>query len=169
MKVRVAMVCLLVAAGGMVLVPGRPAAAGNGTVRVLRSIPFAKEASVRQKVKEQCKLQTKVPYFLSRYSSQVELVDGSLGRSGRTLDLEITEVHAPAGGGFSGPKWMSVKGLLRDNGRRVAGFTAYRATTGGFLAGYKGTCAIVGRCAKALGSDIAKWLKNPKDGVHLGR
>jgi hypothetical protein len=61
-----------------------------------------------------------------------------------------------------------VSGVLRDNGRRVAGFTAHRATTGGFFAAYKGTCAIVGRCAKTIGSDIAGWLSDPKDGAHLG-
>lgn len=168
MKLRKALVCLLVAAGAMVLLPGLPAAAGNGTVRVLRSIPFSKGASVPEKVQEGCKLQTKVPYFLSQYSSEVELVDGKLGRSGRTLQLEITEVHAPGGGAFSGPKWMSVSGVLRNNGHRVAGFTGSRASTGGFFGGYKGTCSIVGRCAKALGSDIAKWLKDPRDGARLG-
>lgn len=168
MKIRTALLCLLLAAGTLILLPGLPASAGTGKIRVLRTTPFAEGTSVPEKVKEQCGLQTKLPLFLSQDSSEVELVDGRLGRSGRTLELEITEVHAPGGGVFSGPKWMAVKGVLRDNGRRIAGFTAHRATTGGFFAAYKGTCSIIGRCAKTLGSDIAGWLANPKDGVRLG-
>ncbi|NQV86958.1 MAG: hypothetical protein HQ492_07775 [Woeseiaceae bacterium] len=27
--------------------------------------------------------------------------------------------------------------------------------------GAKGTCSILGRCVKTLGSDIATWLQNP--------
>jgi hypothetical protein len=166
--VRVALGSLLLGTSALALLPGVAAAAGSGKVRVLSTIPFGKDAQVPEKVRDGCKLQTKVPQFLSQASSQVELVEGKLGTSGRTLELEITEVHAPGGGAFSGPKWMSVTGVLRDNGRRVAGFTAHRTTTGGVFAGYKGTCSIVGRCAKTLGSDIAGWLSDPKDGAKLG-
>lgn len=168
MKIRTTVGCLLLAASAMLLAPVGPASAANGKVRVLQTIPFAKSAQVPEKVKDECKLQEKVPMFLAQFSDQVELVQGSLGKSGRTLELEINEVHAPGGGAFSGPKWMAVTGVLRDNGRRVAGFTAHRASGGGMFAGYKGTCAIVGRCAKTLGKDIAGWLSDPKDGVHLG-
>jgi hypothetical protein len=63
---------------------------------------------------------------------------------------------------------MTVEGVLRDNGREIGSFTAIRYSGGGVFGGYKGTCAIVGRCAKTLGKDIANWLENPQKGSKLG-
>jgi hypothetical protein len=143
------------------------APADQGKVRVLRTIPFDADAA-SQKIQDECELQNKVPRFLDAYSERVELVDGSLGRSGRILELKITEVHAPGGGAFSGPKWMTVEGVLRDNGREVGSFTASRYSGGGVFGAYKGTCAIVGRCAKSIGKDIASWLENPQKDSKLG-
>jgi hypothetical protein len=84
------------------------------------------------------------------------------------LELTISQVHAPGGGAFSGAKSMTVKGVLRDNGKEIGSFTATRYSGGGVFGGYKGTCAIVGRCAKAIGKDIAQWLEDPKKGSELG-
>jgi hypothetical protein len=147
--------------------PGAALAEG-AKVKVPRTIGFTAESGASDKVKAECKLETKVTHFLNSFSSQVELVDGNPGKQGRTLHLEISEVHAPGGGAWSGAKSMSVKGTLRENGKKVASFTAKRFSGGGFLGGYKGTCSIIGRCAKVIGKDIAKWLENPKDGAHLG-
>jgi len=36
------------------------------------------------------------------------------------------------------------------------------------FAAYKGTCSIVGRCAKSIGKDISNWLENPTDDASLG-
>ena len=77
----------------------------------------APELRSRERGKE---LPNKLPKFLDAYSERVELVDGSLGKSGRIPELESTEVHAPGGGAFSGPKWVTVEGALRDNGREAA-------------------------------------------------
>lgn len=159
---------VLVAASAVLLLSGAPAPAGTGSIKVLRVVPFAKEAQVPQKVQDECDLQTKVPAFLSKYASDVELIDGKLGTTGRVLDLRIRDVHAPGGGAFSGPKWMTVTGVLRENGREVARFSAKRFSSGGVFGGYKGTCAIIGRCAQTIGKDIANWLQNPKNGAQLG-
>jgi hypothetical protein len=134
--------------------------------QVLRSIPFAKGTEIRQPVRDQCQLETKVPAFIAEFGSDVVLVDRLGG--GRALELVITEVHAPGGGGFSGPKWMTVKGTLREQGRVVGSFRAKRYTTGGAFAGFKGTCSIIGRCTKAIGRDIAAWLESPGMDSKLG-
>ena len=157
----------LLAACAVLFVSAAAVPADQGSVKVLRTIPFDADAA-SQKIQDECELQNKVPKFLDAYSERVELVDGSLGKSGRILELEITEVHAPGGGAFSGPKWMTVEGVLRDNGREVGSFTASRYSGGGVFGAYKGTCAIVGRCAKTLGKDIANWLENPQKGSKLG-
>ena len=134
--------------------------------QVLRAIPYAKGVEVRQAVRDQCQLETKVPGYIAEFGSDVVLVDRLGG--GRVLELAITEVHAPGGGGFSGPKWMTVTGSLRE-GRRVVGtFRAKRFTTGGAFAAFKRTCSIIGRCTKAIGRDIAAWLGNPGMDSKLG-
>jgi hypothetical protein len=160
---------VLVAAGSVLLLSGGPAPADEtGSVKVLRVVPIAESARVPQKVRSECGVQDKVPVFLSNYARNVELVDGELGTQGRILELHIGDVHAPGGGAFSGPKWMTVTGVLRENGREVGSFTAKRFSGGGMFGAYKGTCAIVARCAKAIGKDIAGWLRSPRDGARLG-
>jgi hypothetical protein len=160
---------VLVAAGSVLLLSGGPAPADDtGSVKVLRVVPIAEKARVPQKVRSECGLQDKVPAFLSNYARNVELVDRELGTRGRILELHIGDVHAPGGGAFSGPKWMTVTGVLRENGREVGSFTAKRFSGGGMFGAYKGTCAIVERCARAIGKDIAGWLRSPRDGARLG-
>jgi hypothetical protein len=166
MTVRFGPAGALLAACAAFLVSAAPVA-NPGRVKVLRSISFDGDAAP-QKIQEECEIQHKVSHFLDAYSDRVELVDGSLGESGRTLELKITEVHAPGGGSFSGPKWMTVEGVLRENGREVGNFKATRYSGGGVFGAYKGTCAIVGRCAKSIGKDIANWLENPQKDSALG-
>jgi hypothetical protein len=137
-------------------------------VKVARTISFAAGSVIRPQVQDECALQTKIPTFLAEYSSDVELVDGDPGTEGRVLTIEITAAHAPGGGAFSGPKSVSVSGVLKENGATIGNFRAARYSTGGAFGGWKGTCAIVGRCAKTLGKDIAIWLKNPGKDSLLG-
>ena len=73
-----------------------PAAAGS--VKVQSPVPYAKSATVREQVKDQCKLGEKLASFLAESNSDVQLVEGSPGRSGSVLVMEITEVHASGGG-----------------------------------------------------------------------
>jgi hypothetical protein len=144
------------------------AAQAGDRVQVPRSIGFAADSGASDKVKDECALQTKVTHFLDEFSDQVELVDGKPSAKGRSLSLAIKSVLAPGGGAWSGSKSMVVVGSLHKDGKRVASFTATRYSGGGMFAGYKGTCSIIGRCAKTIGKDIAGWLKNPKDGARLG-
>lgn len=155
-------------AAGACVVAALPAAAE--TVKIQRSIPFASTAQVPAAVKDSCQLQTKVPAFVKEAAGgSVELVDGPLNRKvGRVLEMQITDVHAPGGGAFSGPKWMSVKGELYDRGKQIGSFRAKRFTGGGAFAAFKGTCSIIGRCSKALGQDIATWLAAPTQNAEIG-
>jgi hypothetical protein len=159
--------------GGIVLLSLVVVAAALGVgsdvraaTQVLRTIPYAKGVEVRQAVRDQCRLETKVPGFVAEYGSDVVLVD-QLG-GGRVLELAITQVHAPGGGAFSGSKWMTVTGTLREGGRVTGTFRAKRYTTGGAFAAFKGTCSIIGRTTKAIGRDIAAWLENPGMDSKLG-
>ena len=164
--IRFSLIAGLVGGGALVAEPPGP----GGAIKVSRTIPFAASARVGPEVREQCQLQTKVPEFLRQSAGGgVELVDGVLDRSaGRVLELEITEVHAPGGGAFSGPKWMTVEGKLYDRGKLSGSFRAKRFTSGGAFGAVKGTCSIIGRCTKAIGQDIAAWLVSPTENAELG-
>jgi hypothetical protein len=142
-------------------------------IAVQKEIEFAEGSNVREAVKSECELQTMTPEFVEQFGRQrglnVQLVE-DLGTTDidRKFVIEITEVHAPGGGAFSGPKWMVAEGILIENGREVASVRSRRNTTGGYFAAYKGTCDIVGRCSEAIGDDFARWLENPEDGARLG-
>jgi hypothetical protein len=54
-----------------------------------------------------------------------------------------------------------VKGSLSQKGKILGDFKARRYSGGGMFGGYKGTCAILRRCVKTLGKDVAEWLAQP--------
>ncbi|MEN8183660.1 MAG: hypothetical protein ABFS46_14115 [Myxococcota bacterium] len=140
------------------------ASASHSATQVASSIPISPTAGASGAVESECQLQTRVPVAISQAAPDVLVVDQP-SKSGRWLELEITEVHGPGGGPFSGPKWMAVSGKLHDGGKALGTFRAKRVSTGGFV---RGTCATLGRCAQVIGRDIAAWLKAPTMDAELG-
>ena len=135
-------------------------------VQVPSVIPFAKDLNVTDAVRAECQLGEKVSSFIKKYGKKnIEVVESP---AGNYVAMEITHVHAPGGGSWSGPKWLEVSGTLMDGEKEVASFRAKRFSGGGPFGGMKGTCAILGRTTKALGKDIAGWIKSPVDGAALG-
>jgi hypothetical protein len=143
------------------LLAAAPVAAAT---QVARSIEIASTAGASGAVVQECQLQTRVPAAIAQAGIDIEVVD-TPNKGGRWLELEITEVHGPGGGPFSGPKWMAVTGKLHQGGQLLGSFRAKRLSTGGFV---KGTCATLGGCAQAIGRDIAAWLKAPTMDAELG-
>jgi hypothetical protein len=147
--------------------------AGAEEILIQANTPYSDGAQVRDAVKDECQLETKLPGFIREYARangmEVSLESGTLDtKKGKVLLVEITGVTAPGGGAWSGAKSMSIAGKLYDNGKMIGDFTGMRYSGGGFFGGYKGTCSIIGRCSKTLGKDVATWLKNPTSGAHLG-
>jgi hypothetical protein len=153
MILRSAIGCLLVATLA-------PAIAHAGGVTVSREIAYAKAATVREQVRNECGLQTVIPAAIAQNFVDVELVDGR-----GNLELEITDAHGPGGGAFSGPKWVEVKGTLRRGGKTLD-FRAKRFSAMDMFSG--GTCGILAKCGRSIGKDIAAWLTNPTPDAKLG-
>ena len=149
---------------GVVLASLLIASGARAGVQVLRTLPFAPSAGASAKVQQECQVQTQVPAAIQEFGSDVQLVDQP-SKGGRSLELSITEMHAPGGGPFSGPKWMTVSGKLHDRGKLIGSFRAKRLSTGGMV---RGTCATLARCAQAIGQDIAAWLNAPTMDAELG-
>ena len=145
---------------------------GTGTLDIAPVI-FAKDLKVREAVRKECQLLTKLPGFVQSYAQgQYAAINLASKRSTKSDFLKIEIVDVPqykknAWAGRSG-QWVSVKGSLLRKGKKTVSFEASRASMGGFMGAYKGTCALLGRCTKTLGKDIAEWLKNPVDGATLG-
>ena len=77
--------------------------------------------------------------------------------TGKYLTIEITHVRAGRVGAFSGPKFMTVRGALIENGKEIADFEAKR---GAMKA--RNTCSMLDKAEKELGSDIGQWLEHPR-------
>ena len=146
-------------------------AAAAETVSVLRQTPFAEGTMVRPEVKAQCQIETKLPGFVQEYARangiEVVLVD-ALPKNGRVLDLQVSDT-GEGGNAWTGRlKTLTVTGRLLENGKEVGSFRGRRSTTGGAFGGWKGNCALFGRCAQTLGKDVAGWLKAPTPNATIG-
>jgi len=138
------------------------ASAGQAATQVARSIPIAPNAGASLPVQQECQLQALVPQAIQTAGGDVTLVDAP-AKGGRWLELTISEVHAPGGGLFSGPKWMTVSGTLRDRGKTIGSFRAKRLSTG-----MRSTCGSLAKIATVVGQDIAGWLAAPSMNAEIG-
>jgi hypothetical protein len=144
---------------------------GTGTL-IIKPISFKKDAYIRDAVKQECSLDEKLTQFIKdnaagQYANII--TDANSGPAdAQVLTLEIEEVQGAAGGAWSGAKSVIIKGSLSQKGKMLGDFKARRYSTGGMFAGYKGTCAILGRCVKTLGKDVAEWMAHPAPQAVLG-
>ena len=147
--------------------------AAGEPVTVQRPVPYAANSTVAGNVKNECKVPEQLADFLQQYSdkkgTKVNFTDSAVDTSkGRVLKLEILDAVSMGGAWMGHAKSTAVRGELFENGKRVAGFTGRRNSMGGMYAGFKSSCSVLGRTAKALGNDIAGWLDNPTDNATLG-
>lgn len=144
-----------------------PALAGN-SLTIMSKAPYAKGLEVKPAIRVECKLEDKIPTFVKEFAGDsyetVTLADNTKKAKGDTLEMNISSVTGFAGGAWSGRKSLSVSGTLKKNGKIAGTFVASR----GSGRGYRGTCSLLGRSAKAIAKDIAGWLKNPTKNARLG-
>lgn len=87
---------------------------------------------------------------------------------GRALQVEISDAIS-AGHAFTGHrKQVNIKGRLFEDGKEIGDFVGIRSSMGGVFGGFKGSCAVLGRCVQTLASDVVQWLKNPAKGSRIG-
>jgi hypothetical protein len=153
---------------------------GSGTLSI-RPIKFNQDAFIKDAVKRECDLDGKLAQFIEdnatgQYSNIV--TGASKHAKGQVLTITIEQVNGGRGrggwgrrslwGGGRGGNMVGVEGKLTQGGKTLGNFKALRVTGGGAFAGFKGACAMLGRCVKTLGSDIAGWLENPTRNATLG-
>jgi hypothetical protein len=162
----------LVVTAAVLLCVSFAAQAEDTTYTLARSVPFAEDSMASADVKASCTLDTRLPEFVRKAAKRgvkVVISDEPLENvAGKVLYLRIIHVLGTGGGAWSGAKSVTVEGELVENGEVIGSFTASRYSSGGAFGGFKGTCAILGRCIQSIGKDIAAWLKNPTMNAMLG-
>lgn len=153
--------------------PSASAPSGSGPILVVQDqIPFSTDAEVRKVIRSDCQLPNKLSHFIkeyaSGYSSQILSDAAKAPKGAQLLTVEIYNVTGGGGGAWSGGKSVSIRGTLRQDGKIIGGFKGRRFSGGGMFGAYKGTCAIMGRCVKTLGRDVAEWLRHPSNNAMLG-
>lgn len=142
-------------------------------IKIQTNIPFKKGAAISASIKNECKLQSQLSEFIHAYSvgEGIGVIRKKRVRKkskGKVLLVNITDAVSSGNAFIGHRKYTSIKGTLYKNGKKQGSFTAARFSGGGAWAGFKGSCSVLGRTVKTLGSDVSRWLKNPVDGAHLG-
>lgn len=142
-------------------------------VKLPDKVPYAENNEVAGKIKHECRINEQLSEFIVEYAEEhkvaTEVVDATdATMPGRVLVLEITDAISRGNAFIGHRKATSVRGTLYQDGQKVASFVGERDSMGGAFAGFKGSCSVLGRTVKALGSDIAEWLAKPTDNAQLG-
>jgi hypothetical protein len=146
-----------------VVLLGTGGTAGAEQVQVRAVAGVATTSTIPPRVKQECSVQKDLSEAVVANAADAKLASGK-PRSGLYLDLVITEVHAPGGGMFSGPKWIEARGTLQRGGKKLRSFRARRQSGGPF----SGTCGLLAKVTSAMGQDIAGWLADESAGSLLG-
>jgi len=142
-------------------------------VKVPRSVPYAEDSEIPGKIKSECRLGQQLGEYIIEYAKAKNvatepMADTSKTMPGRVLVVEIRDAVSEGNAFLGHHKSTSVRGTLYQDGEPVAKFRGRRNSMGGFGAGFKGSCSVLGRTIKALGEDIVEWLAAPGDGAELG-
>jgi hypothetical protein len=135
-------------------------------IQVARDIPYAEGSSVPTNVREKCtqlgtKLAASLEEFGAEYGVSVVLADElDTTAPGKVFRVEITNAVSGGNAFIGHRKSMSAKGELFVDGVSKGKADFRRDSGGGFGAGFKGSCSVLGRCSRTLGNDFAKWLKD---------
>ena len=143
------------------------------TVVIDDKVGFAKGASIKSAVRNECGLEDKFANFLEQYISDAGMTvvrassDAAKGVSKR-LHVEIDRVGGAGGGGWTGGKMVHAVGTLKENGKIIGSFSVQRSSSGGAFGAFKGTCSLMGRDVKSMARDVSEWITSPTKDARLG-
>jgi hypothetical protein len=140
------------------------------TVHVQDPVPFSETSYIADNIKAECRMGAQLGTALGNSApdfGNTIAFDEQLATEGRVLKLEIVEAQS-ARTGYNHYKSATVRGVLMDDGQKVAAVTARRISRGGPGGLFKGSCDVLQRVVTAIGNDLAEWLANPTDKAKLG-
>lgn len=148
-----------------------PAFAEQAPIALKADIAFADSSLIETAILTDCQLPETQSKFLLEATSKMAvplMLATPEVPATRVLEVEIVNAVA-AGNAWTGhSKQVTLKGRLLEGETVIGNFSAVRSSGGGMFAGFKGSCAVLHRCAKTLAEDIAKWLQAPTANAKLG-
>jgi len=140
-------------------------------IKISSKVAYAKDSKISYAIKNECHIQSQLTKYTKSYGEDNDLkvtIDDAPASSDMELKMEIDNAVS-SGNAFMGHrKYIAMTAKLYKNGKLLSTMHAARKSGGGFMGGFKGSCAVLGRSAKALGKDVARWLKNPVDNAYIG-
>jgi hypothetical protein len=142
-------------------------------IRIPASVPYADAGEIAGNIRRECRINQQLSDYIAEYARERHLAIETVASTdakmpGRVLVVEITDAVSRGNAFLGHHKATRVRGALYQDGERVGGFRGERDSMGGAFAGFKGSCSVLGRTVKALGSDIAEWLAAPRADAELG-
>lgn len=120
-------------------------------------------APIADSVRRECGLESLVGNHVfekvqQRVSGAGRTDDVTKAGADKILKLTILSVHGVGGGGWSGPKSITIRADVVQNQQVIESKVFQRQSSGGAFGGLKGTCSIMERVAVALGQDVGRWV-----------
>ena len=145
----------------------------DGTIAIASEIPFAEYSRISANIKRECHLPKKLSDFIRIYAKSYrvpvkQMPSVSASDPGKVLVIEIVDSVSQGNAFFGHRKFTRIAGKLYQDGEAIGSFEASRYSGGGAFAGFKSSCAVLGRTVKALGRDVANWLRAPAMNSVLG-
>ncbi len=144
------------------------------TAVVIQNVtPYQEGHRIAKNIREECTIDSQLPQFIVEYGTEkgieINAVDTVTKDSAESvLIVEITDAVSRGNAFVGHRKFTEIEGTLFNKGKKVASFRGSRVSGGGMFAGFKGSCSVLGRTVKALGSDVSAWLQNPWKDALLG-
>jgi len=139
----------------------------QGGFNILAKIPYGKDSRINDNVKDECYLlgeqfSNSVVRYAPKNKISVTQLAEKPSDDKTFVELSIIDLFS-SGNAFTGHrKSATVKGDLYVNGKLVATTTRTRDSGGGFMGGFKSSCAVLKHTVNTLGNDIGKWLATKK-------
>lgn len=143
----------------------------DGNIYVSNVAAYENLSNIQNSILTECNLpEQQVQLFEQEASEQGFTVIKSEAdpKKGKYLKLSISDAMSSGNAFIGHSKFVTVKGILYENGAEIANFTDMRRSGGGAFGAYKSSCSVLGRCVKTIAKDTAKWLNNPMKNSRLG-
>nr|WP_315233641.1 hypothetical protein [uncultured Albidiferax sp.] len=136
--------------------------------KVLLELPvtYTADASVVQPVREQCEIEDKLTRHVGaalatlNRSGSGTVASAAEAGDASVLNVQISHILGVGGGGWSGPKAVTIHATLTEKDGTQRKTRINRWSMGGFWGPFKGTCSIIERCTVAIGKDLQRWVRD---------
>lgn len=136
----------------------------SGPINMTKRPDYKYPDVIETSIKNECtQVQEKIGSFTRKYSEEKGMkinLKNTVSKDAKGNNLVIDILNAVSkGNAFIGhQKYIQIHASLYKNGKLVDDIKIQRDSSGGFAAGFKGSCSVLGRCSDALGADLSKWL-----------